>query len=345
MSTEHQPAESEQADRLWRITVLLGVPTSVPMPPGGGMPSQLQFQSRIDEQSRRYENITIAVRRLPEADAGPPGLPPNPNVAWMDLVADVSAPDVMSAIANLSVLVEPMLDIMSFEMGAPLWLAQTEVLDVTPPAVVGEEREIMIFGLSPFHKNARSVDMQTIQGRLMGRLPELPVLQDSRASAVLRWFVKSLETIVLHDQFIFLWIGLEILCDESDTRVEEPYKGACGHEIPDCPECGRATTKMVRGATLRAFLHELNVSEEDANALWRMRQLMHGAIPFDSKKLDQLPALVQTLRAAVAAGLKTKLGWDPASPPLVAAAGLSIHPALAVGGTRAIQKGDTDPIA
>ena len=79
---------------------------------------------------------------------------------------------------------------------------------------------------------------------------------------------------------------------------------------------------------------------EDASALWRMRQFMHGAIPFDSNKLEALPALVQVLRAAVAAALKGSLGWEPGSPPLVAASGLSIHPALSVGGTRAINVDD-----
>jgi hypothetical protein len=61
-----------------------------------------------------------------------------------------------------------------------------------------------------------------------------------------------------------------------------------------------------------------------------MRQLMHGAIPFDSTKLEQLPSLVQVLRVAVAAALKAILGWDASAPPIVAAARLSIHTAVAV---------------
>jgi len=56
---------------------------------------------------------------------------------------------------------------------------------------------------------------------------------------MLRWFVKALGTDLLHDQFIFLWMALEILCDDSDVRVEEPYVGPCQHQIPECPECGR----------------------------------------------------------------------------------------------------------
>ena len=343
-------AETEQrkwdaTDRLWRVKVLLGVPTTVLMPSGGGLPSQLLFQSRIEEQARRYGEVVVAIRKVPPPGIVPPGQQADPRVEWMHLVADVPAADSSSAIVKLSVLVEPILDLMSFEMGAALALAQTEVLEITPPLVEGEEREVMIFGASPFDKNARSIDMQSIQGLLKGRLPESPVLPNSQAAAALRWFVKSLETVVLHDQFIFLWIGLEILCDESDARVDEPYAGPCGHEIRECPECGRPTTKMVRGATVRQFLQGLQVSDEDANALWRMRQLMHGAIPFDSTKLERLPSLVQVLRAASAAALKADLGWDTAAPPIVAAGGLSIHPAIAVGGTRAIEHENVRPLS
>jgi len=331
MNAETEQAESDAVDRVWRVKVLLGVPTTVLMPSGGGLPSQLLFQSRIDEQARRYGDVVVAIRKVPPPGIVPPGHQADPRVEWMHLVADIPAADSSSAIVKLSVLAEPILDLMSFEMGTALGLAQTDVLDITPPLVEGEEREVMIFGASPFDKKARSIDMQSIQGLFKGHLPDSPVLPNSEVAAVLRWFVKSLETVVLHDQFIFLWIGLEILCDKSDTKVEEPYTGTCGHEIRECPECGRATTKMVRGATLRQFLQGLQVTEDDAKALWRTRQLMHGAIPFDSTKLEQLPSLVQVLRAAVAAGLKANLGWDAGAPPIVAAAGLSIHPAIAVG--------------
>lgn len=91
---------------------------------------------------------------------------------------------------------------------------------------------------------------------------------------------------------------------------------------------------------MRAFLERFGVCEEQARELWRMRQLMHGAIPFDSEKLANLGPLVQPLRAVVAAGLKTSLGKGVSDPPIVAAAGLSIHPAMAAGGTGLIVEDD-----
>jgi hypothetical protein len=144
MNAESGSPESENLERLRRIKALLGVPTSVPMPPGGGPPSQLVFRSRIDEQDRQYGDIAIAIRKVRAPAIVPPGHQADPRVEWVDLVADVPAPDASSAIVNLSRIVEPMLDVMSFEMGTALGLGQTEVLDITPPLVAGEQREIMV---------------------------------------------------------------------------------------------------------------------------------------------------------------------------------------------------------
>jgi hypothetical protein len=335
--------DTPRPERRWRVRVLFGAPTTVPMPPGGGLPTELRFESRMPGQARRYGDVIVVIQAAPPMPPSP-GVVPNPQIALCNLTADVAADDPHGAVVALGATVESIIDLMSFEMGTAIPLGQTEVVDITDPVAVGDEREIMIFSGSPFDRNARQVEMQAIQGLTLGRLPDLGTIPDSKAAAALRWFVKSLDTVLLHDQFIFLWIALEILSDRSGERVEEPYKGPCQHEIPNCPECGRPTAQMVRGATLREFLEELGVSVGDASALWRMRQLMHGAIPFDSKKLEALPALVQVLRAAVAAAIKHSLGWEPDSPPLVAASGLSIHPALSVGGTRTINVDDISPL-
>ncbi|HTY28849.1 MAG TPA: hypothetical protein VMD51_12040 [Mycobacterium sp.] len=101
---------------------------------------------------------------------------------------------------------------------------------------------------------------------------------------------------------------------------------------------------MVRGATIKEFLQCYGVPKQQAKQLWDMRQLMHGAIPFDSKKLENLGGLVQPLRAVVAAGLKIRLGKAIDEPPLVAATGFLIHPAMGLGGTRQITEDDIRPL-
>ncbi len=330
--------------RLWRVTTALIVPTQAPMAPDGGLPQKLEFHSRMPEQTQVYGDITIAIRKPREADYSQL-YGNNPQNEVVELVADVPAgSEVMSAIEKLAPMLESLVDLISFEMGASLGLGQMTVTDITPPLSIGDERASSIFTGSPLDRNARAVEMQAIQGVLLGQLPERTNVGDRKTAAVLRWFTKALSTDLLHDQFIFLWIALEILCDDSEVRVLESYVGPCDHEIAACPTCGEPTTRMVRGATMKAFLERFGVSEEQAKQLWQMRQLMHGAIPFDSERLVDLPSLVQPLRAVVATGLKDRLGMDPADPPIVAATGLSIRPAMGMSGTCKISEDDTKPL-
>jgi hypothetical protein len=76
-----------------------------------------------------------------------------------------------------------------------------------------------------------------------------------------------------------------------------------------------------------------------------MRQMMHGAIRFDSKEVAGLGGLIAPLRAAVAADLKRHLGTPAHEPPLVTSQAMMIvHPAFGLGGTRAIKTADITPL-
>jgi hypothetical protein len=182
--------------------------------------------------------------------------------------------------------------------------------------------------------------MEAIRGSQFGYLPDISVVQSSRVAAAVRWFAKALSTDLIHDQFIFLWIALEILSDDSDISIESSYKAKCGHEVAKCPECEKSTARKVLGPSRKAFLEAFGATAPQSKLLWEMRQLMHGAISFDSKKLEKLPALLQVLRAAVAAGVKARLGIPAGSPPIIAASGLAMSPAINLTGSREIT--DTD---
>lgn len=262
----------------------------------------------------------------------------------VELVVDIDAGTAASAVMAFQPYCSRIVDLVAFQMAAPLGIDHVRVIAVTPPVFVGDQREMMTFGGSPFDRHARAREMEALRGRPFGELPETLEISEPSGEAVLRWFVKSLETDALHDQFIFLWIALEILCDASKVRIEEPYKARCGHLILHCPECAEATTKVVRGATLVAFLSRYGVESDAAKALWRLRQMMHGAFPFDSKKLEALPGLVQELRAVVAIGLKEQLGIPGDAAPIVSRAGLSIAPWLAASGHGLIRKVDIDDL-
>jgi hypothetical protein len=329
--------------RTWRVTTTILVPTWVATAPGGGLPAQLRPQSRLPEQSARYGDITIAVRA--HRHPGPDPAQMDPRFAFMELVADaLGSEDPATAIEALEIPLTSLIDVLSFQMGAAIGVDQVNLLDITPPVAVGDVRTLQVFAGSPFGRFQRGVDMQAVRGQLLGCFPATLDRGDSRDRAALRWFVKSLATEVLHDEFIFLWIALEILCDASGTREERPYTGPCQHEISQCPECGRATAQIVRGATLRKFIEGFGIDGEAARKLWKYRQMMHGAISFEPGTGQDLASMVQLLRATVAASLKDRFGMAPDEPPLIAFSGLSIHPAPALGGTSPITEEHLQPL-
>jgi hypothetical protein len=333
----------ETAVRTWRVSADLYAPMASPVTPLG-VGTQLRFTSRFVPRMVVYPQMTVALRQSIGPREGMPALPPG----WerLVLVADFSCTgDASEALKPVVSLFETILDPLAFELGTTVHLGQCEILDITAPAAIDDDRELMIFASIPFGRNVRSVDMECIRGAVTTTLPDAVPDYDAKTSAALRWFNKSLSTDLLHDQFIFLWIALEILCDLSSISVQAPYQAKCGHLIPQCPECDATTVREVRGQTIMRFLtSEFGVNKETAKSLWGMRQMMHGAINFDSSKLENLPRLVQPLRAAVAAGIKKSLGKNPGDVPLVAPAGLSIHPSLGLGGTRKLRADDLRPL-
>jgi hypothetical protein len=268
---------------------------------------QLRFESRIGDEARQFDDITVAIRKS-EIYAT---LSDDAQIEVVELVADVLADDdAQSAVLKVGPVLERVVELMSFELGAHAKMREIDALDTTPPVELGEERSWSAFTTTP-------VDIHMTR----------------EEAAALRWFVKALATDALHDQFIFLWIALEIMCDASGVKVTEPYKCRHGHVIARCPTCDATTEQLVRGQTLRAYLEAHGASQQQAKDLWALRQLMHGVIPFDSARLESLGALVQALRSIVGGELKARFGLGVDRLPIYAAEGLSIHPAMGMSGT------------
>jgi hypothetical protein len=315
------PAVAEQ--RLWRLTLALYVHKFIPPDPDNP-----GYISRLPNQARTYGDITIALRK-PAMEIPHHVFGTNHQIEHVELAADIpSAGDENNAIERFALLFSPLFDLMQFDMGSPLDAQNMMMIDITPPVAVGDHRPFFQWASPPFNRPLES-GMLAIQASLYGELPESEDIGNSKVAAALRWYVKSQGANLLHDQFIFLWIALEILCGLSDIRVEKPYVARCQHLIATCPECGTATTREQHGLTLRKYLEAKGVSATQAKTLWDLRQLMHGEIPFDSKKLENLPLLVQPLNAVVAAGLKDVLGKSADDSPVVAMSGVPF-PAVAL---------------
>jgi hypothetical protein len=330
----------------WRVTTLLFFPKYEANRSAVG--ETLQFESRLPEQARKYGGIPVAVRK-PAAEIVAM-FPPGQWRELIELIADVQVPanehSYADAVERLGPVFETMLDLLAFEMAAVPNAAQVDMINISPPVSAGDERRSFSFSEPPFDRYMRANELSANEGRIIGELPESVDGLESKTSAVLRWYVKSISTNVLHDQFMFLWIALEILCGLTPSaRVDEVFVARCGHAIPKCPECGKSTAKKVEGSTKKAFLESYGVPPAKTRELWRMRQMMHGEVMFDSKEVKGLSGLVPPLRAVVAADLKKRLGKSATEPPIVAPqATVTYHPAMAMGGHRTVTAADISPL-
>lgn len=330
----------------WRVRTRLIVPTYRANQPAVGQTAE--FQSRLPEQARQYDGIPVVLRKAPShipvtrlSDEGPPI--PDRSRECVELVADVQVPaaehSYTAALERYSPAFGTLIDLLAFDMAAVPDIARVDMIDITPPVSIGVARNSVSFSSPPFDRYMRSNELRAIQGHLLGELPQSVDDLDSKTSSALRWFVKALGTNVLHDQFIFLWIALEILCGMTpDAAVDQTYVARCGHEISYCPACGKSTAKKVEGATKKAFLESYGVPTDLATTLCRMRQMMHGAIHFDSKEVAGLSELVPPLRAVVATDLKKRLMLD--WPVVALQAAYTMHPAISFGGSRALTADD-----
>jgi hypothetical protein len=330
-------------NRRWRISATIPFPRQLvvvePGEAGEAMPQKLGMDSRVPSQRRELDGVTTAIRRMTD-----PRLPEVAGLADQydaaELLVEIDAESAFEALERAHPLLDLILDRLSFDLQATLTILQTNVRDVTPPVAVGDERDVSIFASYPGDKFARAEDLGSTSTE------QTPSLADSydepgpRVRAALRWYVKALGTPFLHDRFIFLWIATEIFADNSGIAVNEPLPLRCGHELTECPTCHKPTDRKVRGMSIRAYLEARGADSDLALKAWRLRQMLHGAIPFDSDQLVDLGAIVQVLRAIAASELKQALGIPTAKTPIVIAGVPSIHPSMAAMGHGPITEPD-----
>lgn len=339
--------------RTWRIVAAINFPVepapASPPAPGEVLPQRLTTVSRIpDGASLEANGITIKLQSWPGPPfpalpfVGPSGVPDEPAALVFFMATDT--PEL--ALEKLEPLLESLLDGLSFQLQTAIRAFQLEALDVTPPVAVGMTRRFLLYPYPngyPSAKFLQSVPLGNILTQLKPDLSACFQATSTKARAALRWYVKGLASPYEADKFIFFWIALEILFSRSKFSIEEPYRARCGHVITACPTCGKTTSIIVYGRSIKAFLTErLAVEKNDADGLWKLRQMLHGANDLTPQAISELPRMVLVLRQAVVAALKNALKFAPNTPPLVLAEGPSISSRFALGGTRALDNYDVD---
>lgn len=311
-------------------------------PPADGLlAAELESRSRIPSQTSTYGDVYIEIRPLGEST-----LPVLPGAEYAEIRFAIDAPDDTQALERAHPALELVLDHLSFQMQLDLAAVQLEVLDVTPPVAIGDERDCRLYPFPQGYQQWKFARSTPLGVEAVALVPNLKPTYDALARATqqaLDWYLKGLQAQADADRFIFFWIALEVLEQATDGDVADTYHAACGHEIPSCPTCGKSTQRRVPGQSLRAFLEATGVSTGDARRLWKMRMLVHGAKSFDPAELEDLGRLLQILRAAVVAILKEALGQAGDQPPIVGQSAPAIR-ALSLTGTRALDERDALPM-
>jgi hypothetical protein len=255
----------------------------------------------------------------------------------------LEAEDAMAAMAAATPIIESVVESFSFQMQHLIPVVEAEVLDITEPVNVGEEREAVLF---PYPAGPRLTKFQSffqLGGVMTVEVPTVAPLDTSeaRSDAALGWHLKAMASPFVAEQFMLNWIALEILWRRSGVSVEAEYTPSCGHTITNCPTCSKPTTREVRGASIRKYLTDVcGLSDGDARRMWRIRQMFHGDVAFDSDEMNDLPAMIQVLRMVVVSELKNVLGIDAGSPPFAIAGVASVAPQMALGTRRAVAPED-----
>lgn len=322
--------------RRFLLRNILPIPWHYPLGHAGGLPQQLVPASRMPVGESR----ALGLRVWFERERGERRPDANPLMEDALLWVEVSAESATDALTTAAPALELVLDHLSFQLQVRVEPRVTDVLDVEPPVVVGEERDFftLVDGYKPW-KRRLSVDHGAAETLIVAGINLEYFEIERHAQRALDWYLLSLSAQSDAERFMLAWIAFEVLDDLMPGAVEAPLRARCGHEIAECPTCAAPTAKPVAGLSRKARLAELGVREEDAQRIWKVRQMMHGAESFGPERLADLPRLAQIVRSAVMALLRLALGVPDDAPPFVGYDVLSTS-GMGLGGRRLLDEDD-----
>jgi hypothetical protein len=249
---------------------------------------------------------------------------------------------------RIAAALDSTLNSLSFQMQCALPTGKFEALDVTGPVRVGEWRDMILYpepmGLPRGLFTPATVTFG-IETDVIPRPDQVLSENDPVARRALDWYLKALAAPLQADRFMFFWIATEILSDASDVKIEESYVTRCKHRIDTCPECGESLERYVQGRSRQAYLEQVfGLTADVSSRIWRMRQMMHGAVPLTASAMDDLSEFCSHLQSGLIQELKKRLGLAPGSLPTMNPS-LHMSPVFNLGGKREVKSDDLAELA
>lgn len=326
----------------WRLSVFVRTPLFQEVEEAsavGGLPKFLgrAFPAIFQPHRMKLSEGEFVVSPFVESIwdvAARPGMP-------MVIMTEVELPvgkEPLDVLTQIEPSLEEVLDRLSFAWMYPVTAFQAEIAEVTPPLAAGQTRDVILLpGYSTPKFRMHVYDLR----------PEIAAVDSVDAElteptkAALRWYGVASAPQPDVQRFMALWIAFEILVKATEDAVKRPYKAPCGHEIGTCPVCATATTRAVGGEQMIAFLvNKVGIDEGAAKALWRTRQMMHGANRLTPKHLAQLPQDISVLWPAVRRTIASAVGMNVGTQ----AAAAMMFGFTWIMGTRELGERDLEPL-
>ncbi len=332
IETARAQKENEQITHIWRVAVIINFPRHLPAtsPPYPGQ--VIEAVSRIPQgSSLNPGGVFVTIQpwpnvKIPSLPYGPSGIQDEPAA----LVFYVTG-EYLEAMTRTRGLVEPLLDSLSFQLQTAIHAYELQVLDMTPPVSIGMERDLFVSKYSS-GKFIPAFPPTNVNTLLHPQLDLSLEKASTKTRAALRWYIKGLAATYEVDKFVFFWVALEFLRSQSRVSVVSPYVAPkCKHEIPNCPTCGKPTSKFLFGESIKKFLVEkANTPQETANKLWQFRQIVHAKKDLTYEDMRDLPMMANSLRKALLVLLKSALGWPLDQPPAMLPVGSGIITSIVI---------------
>lgn len=314
--------------KLWQISAIIPFPMEPAdengLPLNGEFPARFTWKSRIVPTAGMIGSHVFAFRKYPKADFRlqfGSAIVDGKVTELAELISQVVAVTEVEALDLFEDDLESACDALAFITQMPIHVLQLEVLDFSEPTTIGEQRKNYIFPFPSGYQHPKFHKSVFVQATTTDRdieLKALPANVSKYIRAAFRWYHKALAATADVDQFVWLFVVLELLCKESGHKVSAPYITECKHEISNCPVCNQSVEKIVLGKTIISFLvNSFGLSEKAAKELWSTRQVVHGNNLMTRSLNKDLSADCLQLLSIVNLGLKRALGLQEIHSPRV----------------------------